>query len=183
MPVCARRAMLHIEATATDNCPGVTYTCSPASGSTFAKGTNSVTCTATDASGNTATCSFSVTVNDTENPVITCPANIVTPTDAGLCTKSNVTYEATATDNCPGVTYTCSPVSGSTFAKGTNSVTCTATECLGQRGHCSFSVTVNDTENPVITCPANILTSTDPGLCTKSNVTWAAPSPVTTALA
>jgi len=124
----------------------VTYECSPASGSTFVDGTNSVTCTATDASGNTATCSFSVTVNDTENPVITCPANIVTGADAGLCSKSNVTYAATATDNCPGVTYTCSPASGSTFAKGTNSVTCTATDASGNTATCSFSVTVNDTE-------------------------------------
>jgi len=45
--------------------------------------------------------------------------------------KSNVTYAATATDNCPGATYTCSPVSGSTFAKGTNSVTCMATDASG----------------------------------------------------
>jgi hypothetical protein len=38
--------------------------CSPASGSTFPVGTTTVTCTATDASGNTATCSFTVSVFD-----------------------------------------------------------------------------------------------------------------------
>jgi hypothetical protein len=47
---------------ATDNCPGVTTMCNPASGSTFPVGTTTVTCTATDTAGNTATCSFSVTV-------------------------------------------------------------------------------------------------------------------------
>jgi subtilisin-like proprotein convertase family protein len=51
--------------TASDNCPGVTTACVPPSGSTFPPGSTSVTCTATDASGNTATCSFNVAVFDT----------------------------------------------------------------------------------------------------------------------
>lgn len=59
--------------TATDNCPGVTVACSPASGSTFPAGTTTVTCTATDASGNRATCSFTVStfsfcLQDETNP-------------------------------------------------------------------------------------------------------------------
>jgi hypothetical protein len=48
--------------TATDNCPGVLTTCTPASGSVFPFGTTTVTCTATDAGGNGASCSFKVTV-------------------------------------------------------------------------------------------------------------------------
>ena len=50
-------------ATATDNCdPSPTVTCSPASGSGFPIGTTTVTCTATDASGNSSLpCSFTVT--------------------------------------------------------------------------------------------------------------------------
>src|SRR5207249_2532537 len=109
---------------ATDNCPGVTSSCAPASGSTFAKGTTTVNCTATDASGNTASCSFTVTIHDTENPSITCPANITASTAAGSCSKTNVTYGTNgtngmnATDNCPGVTSSCAPPSGTTFSKG-----------------------------------------------------------------
>jgi hypothetical protein len=58
---------------ATDNCPGVTTACIPASGSTFPVGTTTVTCTATDTAGLTATCSFTVTVfngrlQDDSNP-------------------------------------------------------------------------------------------------------------------
>jgi len=49
---------------ATDNCPGTNVLCSPPSGSTFPVGTTTVNCTATDASGNTAICSFTVTVFD-----------------------------------------------------------------------------------------------------------------------
>ena len=46
-------------------------TCAPASGSTFALGTTTVTCTASDAAGNAATpTSFSVVVQDTTPPAI-----------------------------------------------------------------------------------------------------------------
>jgi hypothetical protein len=48
-----------------DNCAGpVTVVCLPASGSVFPVGTTTVTCTATDAAGNEARCSFAVTVID-----------------------------------------------------------------------------------------------------------------------
>jgi hypothetical protein len=85
---------------------GVTYgpgsptiACVPPSGSTFPPGTTTVNCTAEDASGNTAPCSFTVTVNDTQPPVIACPAAITVPNDAGQC-SAVVNYIATATDNC-----------------------------------------------------------------------------------
>jgi hypothetical protein len=51
------------EVSATDNCPGdVTIVCSQESGTFFPNGTTEVTCTATDASGNEAECSFLVTI-------------------------------------------------------------------------------------------------------------------------
>jgi hypothetical protein len=43
----------------------LTPTCVPASGSSFALGTTLVTCSATDGAGNTASASFSVTLQDT----------------------------------------------------------------------------------------------------------------------
>ena len=49
---------------ATDNCPGVTVVCNPPSGSCLFAGVTTVTCTATDASGNTASCSFTITTFD-----------------------------------------------------------------------------------------------------------------------
>jgi len=45
-----------------DNCPGTTVVCVPASGFCFPVGATSVTCTATDASNNTSNCTFTVTV-------------------------------------------------------------------------------------------------------------------------
>src|SRR5207302_1483850 len=56
--------------------PAPVVTASPASGSTFALGVTTVTVTAKDASGNTSTKTFTVTVKDTTTPVITVPANM-----------------------------------------------------------------------------------------------------------
>jgi hypothetical protein len=46
--------------TVTDNLPGATAICAPPSGSAFAVGITTVTCVATDASGNRTSCSFTV---------------------------------------------------------------------------------------------------------------------------
>jgi len=54
----------------TDDQPGATASCSPASGGAFPLGVTTVTCTATDTSGNTATCMFNVTVTGGPNLVV-----------------------------------------------------------------------------------------------------------------
>ncbi|MFL6215450.1 MAG: HYR domain-containing protein [Blastocatellia bacterium] len=129
---------------ASDNCSNVgTVTCSPSSGSFFPKGTTTVTCNVSDAAGNPASCSFTVTINDTQAPSITCPSSVtsVTPVPGG--SGNIVTYPPpTASDNCPGVTASCTPPSGSVFPVGTTSVTCTATDTSGNTASCSFSVAV-----------------------------------------
>jgi hypothetical protein len=105
-----------------------------------------VTCTATDTSGNQTSCSFTVTVNDTERPTITCPADL-NAAGAASCPLANtpvITYPAPmANDNCPGVTTACVPPSGSAFPLGTTTVTCTATDTSGNTpaAPCSFTVT------------------------------------------
>ena len=56
-------AKVSFSVVASDNCSSsVTITCTPASGSDFAVGTTPVSCQATDAAGNSTTCSFNVTV-------------------------------------------------------------------------------------------------------------------------
>ena len=140
-----------------------TVTCLPASGSFFPVGTTTVTCS-TSAGLN---CSFTVTVNDTQAPSISCPANVVQSTDPNSCSAVVIYPNATATDNCPGVgTPVCTPASGSTFPKGTSTVSCTVSDASGNSNSCSFTVTVNDTQPPSISCPANITTIADQGVCT-----------------
>jgi hypothetical protein len=138
-------ANVHYVVTATDNCPGVQTSCSPASDSFFAVGTTKVNCTATDAAGRTATCCFNVTVNDCQNPTITCPVVPPVCNDAGKCTAV-VTYSPTANDNCPlpNGAVVCTPASGYAFPVGTSQVNCTVTDAAGLTASCSFSVTVND---------------------------------------
>ncbi|HRI26987.1 MAG TPA: HYR domain-containing protein [Chitinophagales bacterium] len=163
-----------IAPTASDNCPGVTLTATNAPGSFFGAGTTTVVYTATDAANNTATCSFNITVNDTQAPNVVCPNNIVTGNTAGLC-SATVTWAAPlASDNCPGfITLSPSVPSGSSFNVGTTTVTITASDVAGNSATCSFTVTVNDTQAPSIVCPTPINTTTT-GACTAT-VTWAAP--------
>src|SRR5204862_7717211 len=105
-----------------------------------------------DGNGNSAGCSFSVTVADHEKPTIACPADITVDTAPGTC-SSNVTFNATASDNCGTANVTCSPASGSAFAKGTTTVNTTADDGNGNSASCSFSVKVEDHEKPTIVCP------------------------------
>ena len=128
--------------TVSDNCAGATYSCSPASGATFPTGTTTVACTATDASGNTASCSFAVTVVDTQPPTITCPSNISKNTDYGVCGAIVTWANPSARDNCGVRSVTCSPASGTLFAVGATAVNCTATDLSGNTANCSFTVTV-----------------------------------------
>jgi hypothetical protein len=161
-------------ATAMDNC-SATITYSPASGSTFALGTTTVTATATDPAGRIATCTFRVTVTDIQAPAITCPANLTLSTTTGLCGRVLTFATPAATDNCPGVTVAqiSGPVSGSTFPVGVTSVSFRATDAAGNTTTCAFTVTVNDLQNPVVTCPASITVNTDQGQC-GAVVTFAA---------
>jgi len=112
-----------------------------------------------------AACSFTVTVNDTEPPSINCPANIVTNTSPGTCVASNVTWTVMASDNCSNVTVNSTPASGSTFPRGVTTVVCTATDGSGNTNTCSFTVTVNDTQPPVISMCATNQTLSANGNC------------------
>ena len=119
-----------------------TVVCSPASGSFFPVGTTTVTCTVSS-----VMCTFTVTVNDTQPPSITCPANVtaVTALTCPATAATAVTFpDPTASDNCPGVTVLCVPASGSIIPVGTTTVTCTATDASGNTATCSFTVTVFD---------------------------------------
>ena len=134
---------------------GLEQTAGLPSGSTFPVGTTTNTFLVTDTSGNTATCSFDVTVNDTELPVITCPGDITVANDPGIC-GATVTYAVTTSDNCPGETLlqTAGLASGSVFPVGTTTNTFEVTDASGNTASCSFNVTVNDTEPPVANCAA-----------------------------
>ncbi|HZY80306.1 MAG TPA: HYR domain-containing protein [Cyclobacteriaceae bacterium] len=139
---------------ASDNCTAA-LSSSHVSGSLFNIGTTAVTYTATDPSGNSATCSFNVIVKDTSAPVFTnCPADITIA--ATGCDQIVSWVPPAVTDNC-SATVTSSHSPGSTFTRGTTVVTYTATDPAGLVTTCAFNIIVTDTTLPLITgCPGDI---------------------------
>ncbi|MBK9337259.1 MAG: HYR domain-containing protein [Lewinellaceae bacterium] len=135
----------------------------------FNKGISTVVLTATDDSGNAATtCSFTVTVNDNEVPMLACPVNQNLNTAANVCT-ANYTIVDPVTDNCTGSTWSYA-ASGETiistttrndgqnsvaivFNAGMTTVTLNATDAASNAAvSCSFTVTVNDGQAPTALC-------------------------------
>lgn len=152
-------------ASATDAVDGsVPVSCAPSSGSGFALGTTSVSCSATDAAGNKSTESFQVTVADSLPTFTNVPATIVVEADGP--SGSVVDYTApSATDVVDGgVPVTCAPASGSTFALGTTTVKCSATNSSHQTATASFLVTVRDTTPPVLPNPGTLTITTGSAL-------------------
>ena len=82
------------------------------SGSDFPVGTTVNTYSVTDEAGNTATCSFQVTVVDDEVPVINCPDDVTITNDPGEC-SAVAQYSVRTSDNCAGTTEVQTAVSQS----------------------------------------------------------------------
>jgi hypothetical protein len=144
-------------ATASDNVDGsLPVSCAPPSGFGFPVGQTTVTCSATDQSGNTGHASFTVAVQDVTPPQLTVPGNqsVGATSPAGAV----VVYSAQATDNVDGtITPSCAPASGSIFpAKQTTQVTCSATDAAHNSSSKSFNVTVNDSA-PLLTHVSDIV--------------------------
>jgi len=97
--------------------------CTPASGSTFVFLDTTVTCTATDAAGNSDTASFTVFVFDNEPPVITI-SSVAAPTDGFLASQTVTTFPGTVGTQPTTVTGTVSDNVG-VFSVDVNGVTAT----------------------------------------------------------
>lgn len=153
-------------ASASDNCSGIgaiTRTGVP-SGNVFPVGTTVITYSVTDAQGNPASATQSVTVIDNTVPTITAPADKTLYTGAGAASCSVTVANldatlgtATAGDNCPGVTW--ARGGGNVFPLGETTVTYTATDAHGNVSLAIQKVTVVDNTPPVVTPPANITVS------------------------
>ncbi|NVJ46520.1 MAG: HYR domain-containing protein, partial [Cytophagia bacterium] len=112
----------------------------------------------------TATATITFSLNDTENPVISAPADITTLATSAAGAVVNYTAPV-GTDNCDVTTsLTAGLASGATFPLGTTTVTYTATDASGNEASASFDVTVEGVL-PVVTA-ADISASTDPGSST-----------------
>ena len=134
---------------------GVLANCSPAPGTCFPIGVNTVTCSATNACGDTAQCAFSVIVRLVPPATIVCPQDIDVTT-CGTCAV--VTYAAPVIGG--GALQGCLPPSGTCFPLGVTTVNCRATNDCGAVALCKFTVTVRPVPPVSILCPSNIVITT-----------------------
>ena len=125
-------------------------------GYAFPVGITTITWTAFDPSGNSSSCTQTVTVTDDENPTITCPGNITVNTNPGEC-NANVTIPlAIASDNCTVSSVVNNYNGGGANASGiypigTTTVTFTVTDSVNRTATCSMDVTVVNNQNPTLT--------------------------------
>lgn len=162
------------EAMATDNCTtNVSITQNPTEGTPFdgSQGnTLEVMVIATDDNNNTTTEIVTLTLVDNTNPEIICPSNINISTDPGLCVANVTTPQPTTSDNCGIDAATLNNDFNNTdnasgeYAVGTTTVNWGISDFTGNVATCSMTVTVTDTENPVVTC-ADITIDTDSDIC------------------
>ena len=158
--------------------PGVVVTQSPAAGTVLnSSGEVTITLTATDAAGNTGTCSLIVSVKDVTAPLITALDNSIVnggaklfATDSAACTfTAGTQLDITALDGCDAslaftytLTYkgtTSAPVTatslqGVVFQPGATLVSWTVTDDAGNASTFTYTVTVADEEAPLITSAA-----------------------------
>ncbi|MBK9257004.1 MAG: HYR domain-containing protein [Saprospiraceae bacterium] len=143
------------------------------SGSDFPLGTTINTFEVTDFAGNTNSCTFTVLVEDNENPVITCPDDIVIELDPLECGRI-VEFAADATDNCSiaEIRQIEGLASGSFFPIGTQTISFVAEDGSGNTDSCSFIVRLIDFPHPPLGCiPINLSLDEDcSGTLTPENV-------------
>lgn len=127
----------------------------------FPFGTTSVRFSATDAAGNTASGSATLTVVDTTPPVLDVPADISVEleTTAGTARSSAQLAAFFATARATDVRdggLTVTHNAPATFPFGATMVTFSATDTAGNRVTSTVTVTVIDTLPPVLTAPADV---------------------------
>jgi len=155
---------------------GATSDASPAQGInliddyTFPEGTTIITYTATGTDGATTTCTFTVTISDNQVPRLeSIPADINVETAPGTCSATVFWIEPTATDNCTsphlilkeGIARLGDKAGqarpGDIFSVGTTRVFYTAYDGMGNPSQTeSFTITVKDTEPPVLSLPSDV---------------------------
>ncbi|WP_422355942.1 collagen-binding domain-containing protein [Roseivirga pacifica] len=114
-------------------------------------GTNTVTLTGTDGSGNTASSSATVTVKDNISPVVTAKDFLGYLDANGELTISQNDVVEALSDNCSVVNVTISKTEFGCAELGENTVTITVTDAAGNTAIATSTVTIEDKTAPVVT--------------------------------
>ncbi len=150
----------------TDNCllPGqLTVTQSPIAGTVLpgSAGTQVITMTVEDTSGNSNQCQFTITLVDSIAPVVTCPTDS-TVYVGNSCdyVAADYTSEAIVSDNCstiPNISVSQDLTPGTILVAGNHPVVFTAQDEAGNTSTCTFDIIAIDTVSPFFNnCPPNL---------------------------
>ncbi|HLM58942.1 MAG TPA: PxKF domain-containing protein [Pyrinomonadaceae bacterium] len=157
----ANSAVVNYTVAATDDSGAVTVDCNPPSGATFPAGVTQVNCTATDPSGNSASCSFDVTVNQIgcnldANSAAPVPNVASLPAITRACSVTLLPADdPTAKDACGGTISGETASDRSYEAPGTYTVVWTYTDSAGNTTAQNQTVTIlPDSSAPVPDAPS-----------------------------
>jgi gliding motility-associated-like protein len=134
--------------------------------------------TVSDEAGNTAACSYTVTVKDVTKPTFTNVKDVTISAGANDCTaKLSPADSPTASDGCGNTTL---DIKGNIdidkLPMGTSTVILVATDPDGNKATATFKVTVVDNVAPTFAnCPQKIVVSTDAGK-DFATVPWTPPT-------
>jgi PKD repeat protein len=139
----------------TDNC---TFTLStvPASFTCAEVGPQSIALSATDPGGLTTSCTTTIVVVDNIPPTAICQPHTLVLDGAGSGTVTTADIDNASDDNCGVASLTLDITTFNCSNIGANTVELTVTDVNGLVSTCTETVTVEDNEDPVLTCPANI---------------------------
>ena len=139
-------------------------------------GTHTITYTATDDCGNSATCVTQVEIVDQVAPVAVCETNHVVALNspAGATLVEAIVFDDGSEDNCSDLIYEvrrmdaphCPGFDGTSFSQFAPFYCCDVgnsvmvelrvTDAAGNSNSCMVEATVQDQLNPIISCPANV---------------------------
>ena len=104
---------------------------------------------------------FAIFAHDATPPTLSVPADLIV--DATGPAGASVTFAATATDAIdPSPAVQCAPASGTVFAIGTTTVTCTATDASGNAATATFTVHVEGAAEQLVDLAGSV-TGVGPG--------------------
>lgn len=143
------------DAIATDNCTlssliynltgATTGTGTSLGGVSLNQGLTTITWTATDAAGNTADCSFDITIEDKFNPIAICKDITVALDGSGNASIVASDVDNSSSDNCAIANMTVNPNTFDCSDVGVNVVSFTVTDVSGNSTSCNANVTVTGT--------------------------------------
>ncbi|MDG1333237.1 MAG: HYR domain-containing protein, partial [Crocinitomicaceae bacterium] len=105
-----------------------------------------------DGSGNTSTCTSTVTVADSTSPTASCQDITVFLDGTGNASIVAADIDNGSTDNCSTVTLAASTTAFTCADLGANTVTLTVTDGSGNTSTCTSTVTVSDSTSPTASC-------------------------------